>query len=51
MVRFYRGNSNICAAMGLVLFTVLKLDVIYLVFLSFILFAISWKFYDRFKNA
>lgn len=42
--------SYMCGAIVLFIFSMLKLDSVYLITLSFIIFAISWKFYDRFQN-
>ncbi len=42
--------AYICGAIVLLIFVAMKLDVIYLVSFSFIVFAISWKYYDRFQN-
>lgn len=42
--------AYICGAIVLLIFVALKLDVIYLISFSFIVFTISWKYYDRFQN-
>ncbi len=43
--------AYLCGAIALFIFSMLKLDVVYLVSFSFIVFTVSWKFYDRFRNA
>lgn len=42
--------SYVCGAIVLFIFSMLKLDLVYLVSFSFIIFTLSWKFYDRFQN-
>lgn len=40
----------ISGAIILILFSILQIDIFYLVLCSFIIFSISWKFYNRFTN-
>jgi MFS family permease len=40
----------LCATFAIMLFTSLKLELIYLISFSFLTFAISWIFYNRFRN-